>query len=249
MAQSEGPWGGPRPPTAPRSRVGLWLWLALLAIAGGGFWLLMRFFPARLSDSDWADAWRNFGILALASSGLVYARGLKASVIARNISIWVAVVAVLAVGYAYRGELMEAGRRVRAELVPAYAVRTGAHEMVLTQGEGGQFYVMGKVNGAPLRFVIDTGASDIVLSPDDAKRVGVPVETLDFARAYETANGVGRGAGWRAERLEVGPVAFKDIEVSINGAPMSASLLGMTFLRRLDSFEFRGNQLVLRWRG
>ena len=195
-----------RPTPPPRRRFGLYLWLGLLAAAGLAFWLLTRLFPGQLSGMDSADALRLFGLLALVSSGLVYARGVNVGQAIRHGAIWVGLVGALAIGYAYRGEIVEVGSRVRGELIPAYAVKSGPHEMVLLQGEGGGFYVMGAVNGTPVRFAIDTGASDIVLSPEDARRVGVDVASLDFARSYETANGVGRGARFVADRLEVGAV-------------------------------------------
>jgi aspartyl protease family protein len=128
-------------------------------------------------------------------------------------------------------------------------VKTGAHEMVLTQGEGGGFYVIGKVNGAPVRFVIDTGASDIVLTPDDARRAGADMAALDYRHSYETANGVGAGAPFIAEHFEVGAIKARDVPMSVNGTPMSASLLGGVFLRELDSYEVKGNRMTLRWHG
>jgi aspartyl protease family protein len=105
------------------------------------------------------------------------------------------------------------------------------------------------VNGAPVRFIIDTGASDIVLSPSDARRAGVDMASLDFARGYETANGAGRGARVVLKSLQVGQVHAADVEASVNAAPMRASLLGMAFLKRFESIEVRGGRLVLRWRG
>ena len=99
------------------------------------------------------------------------------------------------------------------------------------------------------RFLVDTGASDIVLSPSDAKRLGVDVAQLQFTQDYETANGVGRGAPYTIERLTVGPVLMTVVPASINQTPMESSLLGMTFLKRLDGFEVRGRKLYLRWHG
>jgi aspartyl protease family protein len=118
----------------------------------------------------------------------------------------------------------------------------------LSESEGGNFYVFGTVNGTPIRFLIDTGASDIVLSPSDARLIGIPTENLDYSRIYGTANGVGHGAMATVSRLTVGPISFSDVPVSINQAPMDSSLLGMTFLRRLKSFSIRNHRLYLRWR-
>jgi aspartyl protease family protein len=70
---------------------------------------------------------------------------------------------------------------------------------------------------------------------------------LDFGLSAETANGVGYGAPIRAT-LEVGPIDLADFPMTVNQAPMRRSLLGMSFLNRLQSFEVRGDTLILRWR-
>jgi aspartyl protease family protein len=70
---------------------------------------------------------------------------------------------------------------------------------------------------------------------------------LTFDRAYESANGIGHGARFRLNSLDVGQAAFTDVDVSVNGAAMSSSLLGMTFLKRLKSFQFADRKLILRW--
>jgi clan AA aspartic protease (TIGR02281 family) len=144
--------------------------------------------------------------------------------------------------------LQDIALRVRSAFTPGYTVARNDSESVLSESEGGNFYVFGTVNGTPIRFLIDTGASDIVLSPSDARLIGIPTENLDYSRIYGTANGVGHGAMATVSRLTVGPISFSDVPVSINQAPMDSSLLGMTFLRRLKSFSIRNHRLYLRWR-
>lgn len=154
---------------------------------------------------------------------------------------------MLAVGYVYRAELAEAPQRLRLAFSAGAPVATGEHEIAIPKSEGGGYVVEGRVNGASVRFLIDTGATDTVLSPDDARRAGVDLDRLGFGLPAETANGVGYGAPFRGT-LEVGPIRFDDFPMTINQAPMRRSLLGMSFLSRLESFEVRGDRLVLRWR-
>jgi aspartyl protease family protein len=113
-------------------------------------------------------------------------------------------------------------------------------------GLGGHFTVTATVNGRPVDFLIDTGASDIVLSPADARRIGYDPDRLSFTRQYYTANGIGRGAPVRLDSLAIGPIAYDGLTASVNEAPMSESLLGMSFLRRLDSYEVRRDVMILR---
>jgi aspartyl protease family protein len=108
---------------------------------------------------------------------------------------------------------------------------------------------MGQVNGAPVRFAIDTGANGVLLAPADAARAGIDPDGLKFSAPGETANGVGYMAPVTLDKLAVGQISLANVPAAIDKAPMSSSLLGMAFLKRLESFEVKGDQLTLRWRG
>jgi len=247
---ADGPWEPaqderpqPRPP-----RFALGAWLILMGLAVAAVWGLAKLFPGQLSTpQDVGDVVRGLVIVALGAAMLAgVRRDLRRSV--RHLAIWLAIVAVLALGYSFRGELGGLAGRVRSEFVPGYAVATAPREMVVAQDAGGHFVLYGQVNGQAVRFLVDTGASEIVLSPADARRIGVDVDALSYTRAAETANGVGLSAPFTARTLVVGGVRLSDVEMEVNQAPMSMSLLGMTFFRRLDSFRMEGGRLYLRWR-
>ncbi len=249
MSDGRGPWTQAPPPKPPRrARFGLWLWLGLLAIVGGGFLLLAWLLPADRGDTDWSQALRLFGVLALVSSGLVSARRFNLVGTARIVLAWAAIFIVAITAYALRDDVLRLVLKVGQALVPAHAVAQGPRGLVVGRGDDGAFDVIGKVNGAPVRFVVDTGSTDIVLSPADAERAGVRPSAGAFDLPSQTANGVGYGAPATADSLSVGPIVMTDVPVSINKAPMGVSLLGMTFLRRLDSFEVRDDRLYLRGR-
>jgi aspartyl protease family protein len=251
--QPPSPWSPPppkqRPPSlkAPPRRWGALL--LILAAVAAGIWALSVYFPGTLSSgADWQNVAQGMMMVTIVASILLRLR-LKPHEALRNILAWAVIAAVLALGYSFRGELGSAWSRVRAEFAPGYPVQLSAHEMVVTQDENGGFYVVGEVNGQTVRFLADTGASDIVLSPADAERLGVDVHSLKFTDTAETANGVGRGASFKASSLEVGPVRFEDVPMQINQAPMSTSLLGMAFFHRLDSFQVKDGKLYMRWTG
>ena len=257
MQDYGGPWGGPLDgpdpepvPTPPRRvRAGLWIWLGLIGLALGGFSLLAWLMPGQLHGDDWTDAARLFGLLALISSGLVFARRIEIGRTLRYLSLWSVIGLVAVTAYVFRDDAMAMALKVRGAVLPAYAVSTAPHAMVVSQAEDGHFYIMGQVNGQAVRFLVDTGSSDVVLSPDDARRLGITPDAAQFNHPVATANGVGFGAAATAATLKVGDIQMARVPVSVNQAPMSASLLGMSFLHRLDSFEFKGSQLTLRWRG
>lgn len=97
----------------------------------------------------------------------------------------------------------------------------------------GQFWIAGTANGTAFRFLADTGASEIVFSKRDARRLGLDVSRLSWDGAASTANGVTRTASARIARLEVGPFILTDVPVSINEGDLDFPLLGMAFMRRL----------------
>ncbi len=248
MPDDNEPWQANTGGRGPRFPVGLVLWLGLLVAVGLGIWFLSTLFPGQLSASEYSrlDIVRLVAILAFVSSGLIYARQINFGEVARNISIWIGLAAILLVGYSFRTELEEVYYRVGGELVPSRAVATDDDGLVITASADGHFYVDGRANGQRIRFLIDTGASSIVLSPQDAARIGIEPGELRFIQRFQTANGVGYGAPYRLDSLSIGSLAFADTAVSINQAEMGTSLLGMAFLERLESFEFRDGKLYLR---
>jgi len=248
MSDHDGPWSRPppRPQPAPpaRSRRGLYFALILMGLVALVFWL-SSLFPGSLSGDEWRSPAINAGFAAMIGASL-FSRGLKLGQSLRYLAIWGVVAGVLGLGFVYRQEGLDAFWRVRSALIPAYAMPAGPNTVVLSESRDGGYQVVGQVNGQPVTFVVDTGASDVVLSPADAQRLGIDLSGLKFNRHYETANGAGLGADWRADSVAVGPIHLEDLPVSVNQAPMTRSLLGMTFLRRLASFEFKGDQLILR---
>jgi len=246
----QGPWKrhGPRGPGPQISRLRVVIWLAILAVLGLILWELHRQFPGTGHD-DWSTGWtiRLVAILVIISSGVLFMRRFNVRETVRNLAIWSAITGVLLLGYTFRYSFGDVAAQIHSELVPGAPVQTGPHELILTADNGGNFFVYGEVNGTRIRFVVDTGASDIVLSPADARRAGIDMNQLTFDRVYETANGMGRGAAVVLDHLVIGPISERNVRASVNGTPMSASLLGLAFLKSLKSFEVSRDRLVLHW--
>jgi aspartyl protease family protein len=240
------PWGQNRKPrkASPLGRV---LWLSALISIGVLLWVLTNYFPgADSTPLNSAYTVRLIAILALMSSGLLFIKDSDLKKTAKNILLWVGIAGCLMLGYSYQSELSSVFTRLRSGLIPGYPVEVGPREAVLSESDGGNYLVYGTVNGTRVLFMIDTGASDIVLSPSDAKRAGIDMGALNFDHAYETANGIGRGAKYQLASLSVGPLVFSNVPISVNQANMSTSLLGMAFLSRLKSFAFGQKKLILR---
>lgn len=248
MPEDRNPWERDPPPGHQRRSLGLWLWLGLIAGVGLLVWFLSSQFAYQsTSGDDWAHIIRLMGVLALVSSGLIFLRRINVRETARNIAIWVGIAAILLLGYSFRNEFAGLGDRIMGELLPHQAIETGDRELRINAGVDGHFHVVAHINGAPVKFLIDTGATDIVLSREAAARAGYDVDNLRFTRRYRTANGIGYGAPIRLDNIAIGPVGFADMPASVNDAPMSSSLLGISFLERLRSYEVRGSVMLLRW--
>ena len=120
-------------------------------------------------------------------------------------------------------------------------------EYVIQAGAGGHFLVEAVVNGTPVTFLVDTGASNVVLSMADAERIGFRPETLRFTQRFASANGEVRGAPVVLRELRVGQFSLLDMPASVNEAPLRVSLLGMSFLKRLHGYSVEDGRLILRW--
>jgi len=164
----------------------------------------------------------------------------------KSIMIWIALASVLAVGYTYRFELREVADRVMAEFVPGHAATRG-NTVEIARGQGGNFMIATQVNGARLPMILDTGASSVVLTHDAAKAAGLPLEMLSYTVAVETANGRTRAAPVTLQSIAIGGLVEREVPALIaQPGQLRQSLLGMSFLNRLQGWEVRGDRLVLR---
>jgi aspartyl protease family protein len=162
--------------------------------------------------------------------------------------VWVAVALLLAVGYGFRNELRDVAERLMAEYLPGrLAVRNRVVE--ITRGGQGNFAVAAQLNTntARISMVLDTGASSVVLTQDTAKAAGLPMEVLTYTVAIDTANGRTRAAPLTLNSITVGGIVEHSVPVLIaQPGQLRTNLLGMTFLNRLESWEVRGDKLVMR---
>lgn len=109
----------------------------------------------------------------------------------------------------------------------------------------GHYYMTALVNGVPIEFVVDTGATHVVLNQADAKRIGIDLNDVTYIGSANTANGVVRTAPIRIETLTIGDITDRNIRAVVNGGPMEGSLLGMSYLNRFSKIEISRGRLIL----
>jgi aspartyl protease family protein len=153
---------------------------------------------------------------------------------------WVVFAFVLVLLYTYRFQLHDVGEHALAELVPGHAVTRG-HTVELARATTGDFRIRAEVNGTPVAMVLDTGASSVVLTHEAAKNAGLPTEFIKYTVSVETANGHTLAAPVNLDRVAVGGIVERKVSALIaQPGQLRTSLLGMSFLNRLRSFEVEG---------
>ncbi|NNE86999.1 MAG: TIGR02281 family clan AA aspartic protease [Silicimonas sp.] len=128
---------------------------------------------------------------------------------------------------------------------PRQSMLEGGARIEVPRDPSGHFNLVVEVNGVPVDFLVDTGATDVVLTMEDAARVGLNPQELAFIGSARTANGTVRTASARVDNLRLGKLSFDNARVSINGGEMDQSLLGMSFLGRVGRLEIANNMLIL----
>ncbi|MFO1172888.1 MAG: TIGR02281 family clan AA aspartic protease [Hyphomicrobiaceae bacterium] len=172
---------------------------------------------------------------------------------ARDLLVWGAILLALVAAYGFRDQLQMVASRVMEELTPAgtdlgVATETAGEQAVrLRKRSDGHFVARAVVEGTQITMLIDTGASSVVLKSTDAERAGIDTGGLAYVVPVQTANGTAFAARTRLKSVAVGTIAYENVEALIAQAgALDESLLGMSFLSRLGSYEFSGDYLTLR---
>jgi aspartyl protease family protein len=182
-------------------------------------------------------------LAALMGSFLISARG-RWGEVWRAARLWGVIVAVIVLLAAFRSDLERIGQRVMAQLNPSAGAERG-DTILFAKQEDGHFWLSARVNGVPVRFMLDTGASTVVLTRADADRIGLDVSALDFSQRASTANGLVATAPVVLETLSIGSFARTRVQASVNGGALPVSLLGMTLLSEFGAVRIEGDTLAL----
>jgi aspartyl protease family protein len=225
------------------------LWLLLVGLAVAIIVLIARHGEGTvgpLSSQDFASlVYKTALLIFLGAAALALIRERFTHALGALL-LWVALGLVLVIGYSYRYELRDVADRVMAELLPGHVIGRGRN-VEIARTNSGDFAITAQVNGASVAMVLDTGASSVVLTREDAKAAGLPLEVLAYTTSIDTANGRARAAPVRLDRVAIGGLVEHSVEALVaQPGQLKMSLLGMSFLNRLRSWEVRGDRLLLR---
>jgi aspartyl protease family protein len=118
-------------------------------------------------------------------------------------------------------------------------------KIILPRAQDGHYYLTAQVNGENVDFVVDTGATSMVLTQNDARAVGLDPDGLAYFGRAMTANGEVRTAPVRLDTMRLGSVTDTDVPAVVNGGEMSQSLLGMEYLQRWGRIEIANGEMIL----
>ena len=230
-------------------------WLLLLMVLVAAMGLLIAG-DATLFGLDWPDlAAAGFMgafliVITLSLAGSYRGRTLHA---ARDFLAWAAIALALVAGYSFKEEIVGIAYRIAGELSPpgstitVESTPTGERAVRIRRRLDGHFGANVTVNGASVTMLVDTGASTVVLKQTDARKLGIDTADLRYSVPVQTANGIAYAARVRLRSVAVGPIALPQVEALVaQPGTLKESLLGMTFLSRLRSYEFSGDFLTLR---
>jgi aspartyl protease family protein len=227
----------------------------VLLILGAGLALL---FYNHDSGRTFGMANEDFGslvylipIAALLSAGVLQGRRGNLGTVARQIAIWLVIIMALVAAYLYRNDFSSFGARMTAGLMPGTAVVTtasdGSSEVVIHKTLGNHFQANVGVDGKVLPMLVDTGASSIVLTYEDARRIGLDPSALSYSVTVMTANGRAKAAPVRLNEVSIGPIVRRDVRAMVaEEGRLGESLLGMTFLSTLSSLQMQSDELRLK---
>lgn len=185
------------------------------------------------------------GWLVLVGSALL-ARRLPVGQSAKMAIAWLLIFGAAFVAFALRDDFIALGSRAMAEARGDNVVETHGQEIRIRRSDDGHFWVNAEVNGRPVRFLVDSGATVTTLSRATAAQVGVEAER-GFGVMVDTANGTTVEDRGQADRLRVGPIERRGLALHISRDDGDGiNVIGMNFLSSLTAWGVEGNTLLLK---
>jgi aspartyl protease family protein len=156
----------------------------------------------------------------------------------RHAASWVLIFVCALIGAGLWVDSRDTGR-------PQHSVFAEEGRIEVPRGRDGHYHLTLQINGVSVPMVVDTGASDLVLSRADAERIGLNDADLVFAGRANTANGPVTTAHVRLDQVRLGGIEDQFVPAIVNGGEMQKSLLGMSYLSRFSRIEIAENRLIL----
>ena len=228
------------------------LLLLLGMIAGGLLLLFINHSGGQsfgLRNEDFARLVYLLPLATLIGTGILASR----RHLGRNLAFllaWAAIAALIIGIYVYKDDATRIAHRMVAELVPGHPVvltgLNGETEVLLRKTQDGHFTVNAKIDGHTVGMLVDTGATEVTLTWQDAKMIGIDPQALDYSVQVTTANGTAQTAPVQIKEIAIGPIVRRNVRASVaEKGKLDASLLGMNFLSTLSAVRMEPGEMRL----
>ena len=161
------------------------------------------------------------------------------------VGLWIVFALLALVLYSYRFEFSETKDRVLSDLFPSKAINKNHEQLILNIAQDGHYYLNVKIKNQEVRFMIDTGASDVVIDEKIASKLGYDLKKINYNKVFQTANGQSYGASISFDEVDVSGIKFYNVQASITNSDLVIPLLGMSFLQKFYKYEFYRDKLIL----
>lgn len=160
--------------------------------------------------------------------------------------LWLTILVAIIMLYAFRFELNALNQRFLSVVVPSYTWTSGG-EIKISRNHDGHFYINALIGKKKIRFLIDTGASDIAITKSDAQLLGIDVNSLKYTKKYATANGISYSAPVVLKELTLGKKIFRNVQAHVGSGENDTSLLGMSIINQFSNFTISRDVVILKY--
>ncbi len=184
------------------------------------------------------------GALVLVASAL-FSRRMGLGEVIRSVLGWIAIFAIFIVAFSYKSELTAVWHKVTGELTGANDQKVVGGTLKIRQSADGHYWADAEVNGTPVRFLIDSGATTTAINLNTAQASNVEIHDSSFPTYLNTANGMVEAQRGTVETLRVGPMMALDLPVVVADAFGDSNVIGMNFLSEMKSWRVENGEMIL----
>jgi aspartyl protease family protein len=173
------------------------------------------------------------------------ARRLPLGQLSKMILGWITIFAALFVIFSFRFEFLSIWERVKADFSGSAGQNISGEAIAIRRQDDGHYWLQVAVNGNPVRFMIDSGATTTAVNANTAAETDVEVDSNGFPIIIETANGRVTAKRGSIKILQIGPHKISDHHVVVSDSFGDTNVLGMNFLDSMKSWKVEGNVMTL----
>lgn len=187
--------------------------------------------------------WGIVMVMLLVSS--LAARRLPIAQVGKMALAWVAIFAGMFAIFSFRFEFQAIWQRVTADLAGTANQSVDGAAIEIKRDDDNHYWLQAEVNGSPVRFMIDSGATTTAINSETASETKIEVDSDDFPVIIDTANGRVTAKRGLVQVLKVGPHKLSDHHVVVSDSFGDTNVLGMNFLDSMKSWRVEGNVMTL----